>query len=216
MPGKINQNVERPAAKGKHDAIPPKDSLANRERKGAKLQLSVNVIASHGFQHGSRTFRDAHLTMQRSARTLDSGLLRLSHHIAPKLASSVPRAPCPERSQAQTGAALGIKRPQILEHSLMTEEYAQCFGPPVKCPRVSVNWYIARRSSAGIRPVDEDGATVGPGLPSERSGAPSSDFRRAPIRQESLLSQIPAPTATRSRKEAKLRSFRASRYDRQR
>ena len=47
--GKIDQNIERPAAEGKHLTIAPKDPLADRKLKRAKLQVSVNAIASHGF-----------------------------------------------------------------------------------------------------------------------------------------------------------------------
>jgi hypothetical protein len=49
---KIDQNVERPAAKGKDDTIALKDPLAARKLERAKLQLSVNAIACHGFQRG--------------------------------------------------------------------------------------------------------------------------------------------------------------------
>jgi hypothetical protein len=49
---KIDQNVERPAAKGKDDTIALKDPLTARKLERAKLQLSVNAIACHGFQRG--------------------------------------------------------------------------------------------------------------------------------------------------------------------
>jgi len=42
--------------------IAPKDPLADRKVKRAKLQVSMNTIASHGFQHGFHIFRDAHST----------------------------------------------------------------------------------------------------------------------------------------------------------
>jgi hypothetical protein len=45
--GKIDQNIQRPTAEGKHLTIAPKDPLADRKLKRAKLQVSVNVIASH-------------------------------------------------------------------------------------------------------------------------------------------------------------------------
>jgi hypothetical protein len=45
----IDQNIEGPASKWKHDTIALKDSLAARKLERAKLQFSVNAIACHGF-----------------------------------------------------------------------------------------------------------------------------------------------------------------------
>src|ERR1700681_731804 len=46
--GKVDQDVEGRAAKGQHHTVAPKHPLAARKLKGAKLQISMNVIVSHG------------------------------------------------------------------------------------------------------------------------------------------------------------------------
>jgi hypothetical protein len=51
--GKIDQNIERPAAEGKHFTIAPKDPLADRKLKRAKLEIFTKTV-SHGFQLGLR------------------------------------------------------------------------------------------------------------------------------------------------------------------
>lgn len=47
MPGKINQNIERPAAKGERYTIAPKDPLANRKLKRAEPQFLMNRGVRH-------------------------------------------------------------------------------------------------------------------------------------------------------------------------
>jgi hypothetical protein len=44
----IDQDIERPAAKGKDDTIALKDPLAARKLERTKLQFSLNAIACHG------------------------------------------------------------------------------------------------------------------------------------------------------------------------
>src|SRR5712675_2870370 len=46
--GKIDQNVQRPIAEGKHLTVAPKHPLPARKLKGAKLQISMSVIVGHG------------------------------------------------------------------------------------------------------------------------------------------------------------------------
>src|SRR5277367_6246071 len=58
--GEIDQDIERPAAQGKHGTISLKDSLAPRKLKRAKLQFSVTVIARHSFQRGFLVSRNTH------------------------------------------------------------------------------------------------------------------------------------------------------------
>jgi hypothetical protein len=58
--GKIDQDIERPAAEGKHDTVALKDSLATRKLKRAELQFSVKVIARHGFQRRFLMCRNTH------------------------------------------------------------------------------------------------------------------------------------------------------------
>jgi hypothetical protein len=48
--GKIDQDIQRPIAEGKHLTVAPKDPLADQKLKRAKLQVSVTTIASHGSQ----------------------------------------------------------------------------------------------------------------------------------------------------------------------
>src|SRR5712675_3341188 len=45
--GKVDQDVERPAAKGQHHTLAPQQPLPARKFEGAKLQISINVIVSH-------------------------------------------------------------------------------------------------------------------------------------------------------------------------
>src|SRR3984893_506932 len=46
--GKVDQDVERPAAKGQHHTLAPKRPLPARKLEGAKLQISLNMIVSQG------------------------------------------------------------------------------------------------------------------------------------------------------------------------
>ena len=50
--GKVDQDVEGPAAKGQRLALTPKHPVPARKLKGAKLQISMNIIVSHGSWHG--------------------------------------------------------------------------------------------------------------------------------------------------------------------
>ncbi len=50
--GKVDQEVQGPATKGQHHTVAPKHPLPARKLKGAKLQISMNVIVSHGSWHG--------------------------------------------------------------------------------------------------------------------------------------------------------------------
>jgi hypothetical protein len=45
--GKVDQDVEGPAAKGQHHTVAPKHPLANRKFKRAESQLPVNYGAMH-------------------------------------------------------------------------------------------------------------------------------------------------------------------------
>ena len=47
MLAKINQNIERPAAKGERYAIAPKDPLANRKFERAEPQFPINRGVRH-------------------------------------------------------------------------------------------------------------------------------------------------------------------------
>src|SRR5882724_8100202 len=53
-PGKVDQNVQGPAAKGQHLALTPQHPLPARKLKGAKLQISLGIIVNHGSWHGLR------------------------------------------------------------------------------------------------------------------------------------------------------------------
>jgi hypothetical protein len=46
--GKVDQDVERPAAKGQYRTVAPKHPLPARKLEGAKLQISMNIADSHG------------------------------------------------------------------------------------------------------------------------------------------------------------------------
>src|SRR6266852_1131267 len=46
-PGKVDQNVQGPAAKGQHHAVAPQHPLPARKLKGAKLQISLSIIVNH-------------------------------------------------------------------------------------------------------------------------------------------------------------------------
>jgi len=46
--GKIDQNIQRPTAEGKHLTVAPEYPLANRKLERAELQISMNTIVSHG------------------------------------------------------------------------------------------------------------------------------------------------------------------------
>src|SRR5258708_5587385 len=48
--GKINQDVESPAAKGQHHTLAPQQPFANRKFERAELQLSISSSARHGFK----------------------------------------------------------------------------------------------------------------------------------------------------------------------
>src|ERR1700722_4191164 len=50
--GKVDQDVEGPAAKGQHHTVAPKHPLPARKLKGPKLQISMNLTVSHGSRHG--------------------------------------------------------------------------------------------------------------------------------------------------------------------
>ena len=55
--GKVDQEVERPAAKGQPHTLAPQQPFANRKFKRAELQLSTSSSARHGFkaQHEIRS-----------------------------------------------------------------------------------------------------------------------------------------------------------------
>jgi hypothetical protein len=48
--GKINQDVESPAAKGQHYTLAPQQPFANRKFERAEFQLSISDRARHGFR----------------------------------------------------------------------------------------------------------------------------------------------------------------------
>src|SRR5258706_3603296 len=48
--GKINQDVESPAAKGQHHTLAPQQPFANRKFESAELQLSISSRVRHGFK----------------------------------------------------------------------------------------------------------------------------------------------------------------------
>jgi hypothetical protein len=48
--GKINQDVEGPAAKGQHHTLAPQQPFANRKFESAELQFSISSRARHGFK----------------------------------------------------------------------------------------------------------------------------------------------------------------------
>src|ERR1700692_1591660 len=94
--GKVDQDVEGPAAKGQHHTVAPKTPLAARSLKGAKLQISMNVIVSHGSWHGlSVPFRVAQSSAQNpSASLIDVCLLRISARILAQKGISTRRPAC--------------------------------------------------------------------------------------------------------------------------
>src|SRR5260221_7284438 len=53
-PGKIDQNVQGPAAKGQHLAVTPQHPFLARKLKGPKLQISLSFIVNHGSWPGPR------------------------------------------------------------------------------------------------------------------------------------------------------------------
>src|SRR5882757_8930819 len=48
--GKVDQDVERPAAKGQHHTLAPQQPFANRKFERAELQLSISSSVRHGFK----------------------------------------------------------------------------------------------------------------------------------------------------------------------
>src|SRR5882757_3216313 len=80
--GKVDQDVEGPAAKGQHHTVAPKHPLPARKLEGAKLQIFLNVIVNHGSWHKLNVpFRVAQSSAQNpSASLIDVCLLRLSAH----------------------------------------------------------------------------------------------------------------------------------------
>ena len=53
-PGKVDQDIERPAAKGQCHTVAPEQPFANRKFERAELQLSISSRARHGFKLSMR------------------------------------------------------------------------------------------------------------------------------------------------------------------
>src|SRR5882672_2605371 len=51
--GKVDQDVERPAAEGQYHTVAPEHPLLRQKLEGAKLQTSFNIIVSHGSWPGA-------------------------------------------------------------------------------------------------------------------------------------------------------------------
>jgi len=49
--GEIDQNIERPTAKGQRDAVAPQHPLAGRKFKRTKSQRSMDTMARHSLLH---------------------------------------------------------------------------------------------------------------------------------------------------------------------
>src|ERR1700730_5123309 len=78
--GKIDQDVEGPAAKGQHHTVAPQHPLPARKLKGAKLQISIETV-SHGSQHGfACAFPGCSIIRAKPKRAflIDISLLRVS------------------------------------------------------------------------------------------------------------------------------------------